>query len=170
MHGDVFVGKSKAETRALLPGSSACRSAAREAFEDALLLAFDEAITVIFDDDPRAVGDRRSLQDHLRCATAVNAGIVEQVGEDSGEAASIAKNDDACEFVFGDDWRSREAACRNCLVHELDQREWLEDESDCASIETRDLEEVLDESLKACDIAREEIERRLRAFRHFVPA
>ena len=71
--------------------------AAGEALEDQLALLHGHAGAVVLDGDPHVASGSpspsASIDRDLGLATAVHAGVVDQVGDDAGQAAAVAADD-----------------------------------------------------------------------------
>jgi hypothetical protein len=116
---------------------------------------FDQAISVIFDDDPHPIGYRSGLmQDDLGCSTAVNTRVVEQICHNAGESPTVTKNRDVADAIFNDDLRSWKGTRGYRLTNEFAECERFEDKSNGSGIEAGNFQQILNEPLKTGNIAR----------------
>jgi len=109
------------------------------------------------------LGDRDSA-----LTPAVQSCVVDQVGNHTRQSAAIATDDDSLGALGHCDRRCRGAADGNSLANELGHQKVVQVEANCACVETRNLQEVFDETLKAGDVGDQQIECRLRTFGHVV--
>ena len=89
---------------------------------------------------------------HLEVGPGVDATVVDQVGHHSGQATTVAANRDRLGSLVDPHGSSRHAAGRHRLTNELGDRQLFDVEANRSGIETRDLEQVLDETLEASDV------------------
>ena len=97
VHADVLVDEGQPEPGALAAAAPAGGDAAGEALEDQRPLLDGHAGAVVLDGDldvgQRLVGQVGVGDRDLRLAAAVGAGVVDQVGDDAGQAAAVAADD-----------------------------------------------------------------------------
>ena len=109
------------------------------------------------------LGDR-----DLRLAAAVGAGVVDQVGDDACQPATVAADHARSARSVDRDRACRAGADGDGVADELGDEQLLEVQADRAGVEAADLEQVLDEALEPGHVARQEVERGLGPLGHLV--
>ena len=154
VHADVLVDQRQPEPGTVAAGASPGTAAAGEALEDRARVRIratpgPRSSTAIW----RWVtgSSSSSTIDHrdLRFAAAVGAGVVDEVGDDTGEPPAVAA--DQRDSARSDTWIGvdGQGADGHRLADELGGQQLLEVEPDRAGVEAGDLEQVLDETLEA---------------------
>ena len=98
----------------------------------------------------------------------MEAGVVDQVGDDPGQPPAVAPDHHLLGAFGHGDGRLGQAADRDRLADELGHEQVLAVQPDRAGIEATDLEQVLDEPLEPGTSPTEQVERGLRPLGHLV--
>jgi len=101
---------------------------------------------------------------------AVDARVVDQVGDDAGQAPLVGLDEKRLRLLADLDRRVAHRRHADGLAHELGHEQVLPHEADGARVEPRDLEQVLDQVLEAGHVGDEQVEGGGRPLGHVVPA